>query len=53
MAKNDPFHESGKVGRSNATPLKFFFGDIFDLKSRSFKFCNDIFIAFEMPRVAT
>ena len=50
MAKNDPFHEGGKVGRSNATPFKFFSVDSYDLKSLSFKFSNDIFIIFEMPR---
>ena len=52
MAQNDPFHEGGKVGRSNATPIKYFSVDSYDLKSRSFKFGNDIFITFEMSRVA-
>ena len=52
MAKNDHFHEGRKVGRSNATPIKFFSVDSYDLKSRSFKFGNNIFINFEMPRVA-
>ena len=51
MAKNDQFHEGGKVGRSNATFIKKKF-DCFDLKSKSFKFGNDIFITFEMPGVA-
>ena len=46
------FHEGGKVGRSNATPTKFFSVDSFDLKSMTFKFGNDIFITFEMPGVA-
>jgi hypothetical protein len=51
MAKNDPFHEGGKVGRRNATPIKLFSVDSYDLKSMSFKFsCDDIFIIFEMPR---
>ena len=50
MAKNGHVHEGGKVGRSNATPTKFFSVDSYDLKSMSFKFGNDIFIAFEMPR---
>ena len=52
MVQNDPFYEGGKVGRSNATPIKYFSVDSYDLKSRSFKFGNDIFITFEMPRVA-
>ena len=43
---------AGKVRRSNATPTKLFSVDSYDLKSRSFKFGNDIFITFEMPRVA-
>ena len=50
MAKNDPFHEGGKVERSYATPFKLFSVDSYDLKSMSFKFGNDIFIIFEMPR---
>ena len=49
MAKNDHFHEGGKVGMSNATPIKLFPVDSYDLKSMSFKFGNDIFIIFEMP----
>ena len=52
MAKTDHFHEGGKVGRSNATPIKFVSVDSFDLKSRSFKFGNDIFNTFEIRRVA-
>ena len=48
MAKNDHFHEGGKVGRSNATPIKFIFVDSYGLKSMSFKCGNDIFITFEM-----
>ena len=52
MTKSDHFHEGGKVGRSNATPIKFVFVDSYDLKSMLFKFGNDIFITFEMPRVA-
>ena len=50
MVKNDPFHEGGKVERSNATPFKLFSVDFYDLKSKSFKFGNDIFIIFEMPK---
>ena len=49
MAKNGHVHEGRKVGRSNATPTKFFSVDYYDLKSLSFKFGNDIFITFEMP----
>ena len=52
MAKNDPFHEGGKVERSNATPFQLFSVDSYDLKSMSFKFGNDIFIIFEMPRLS-
>ena len=52
LAKNDHFHEGGKVGRSNATPIIFFSVDLYVLKSRSFKFGNNIFITFQMPRVA-
>ena len=48
-AKNDHFHEGGKVGMSKATPIKLFSVDSYDLKSMSFKFSNDIFIIFEMP----
>ena len=43
MAKNDPFHEGRKVGRSNATPFKLFSVDSYDLKF-------NVFIIFEMPR---
>ena len=52
MAENGHVHEGGKVGRSNATPTKNFSVDSYDLKSMSFKFGNDIFITFEMPRVS-
>ena len=53
MAKNCQVHESGKkVGRSNATPTKFFAVDSYDLKSLSLKFGNDTFITFEMSRVS-
>jgi hypothetical protein len=52
MSKNDHVHEGGKVGRSYATPTKFFSVDSYDLKIMSFKFGNDIFITFEMPGVA-
>ena len=37
------------MGMSNATPIKLFPVDSYDLKSMSFKFGNDIFIIFEMP----
>jgi hypothetical protein len=50
MAKNGHVHNGGKAERSNATPTNFFSVDSFDLKSMSFKFCNDIFIGLEMPR---
>ena len=52
MAKNGHVHEGGKVGRSDATPTNFFSVDFYDLKSLSFKFGNDTFITFEMPRVS-
>ena len=52
MAKNGQVHEGGKVGRSIATCTKLFSVDSYDLKSMSFKFGNDIFITFEMPRVS-
>ena len=52
LIKNDYFHEGGKVGRGNASPIKYFSVDSYDLKSVFFKFGNDIFITFEMPRVA-
>ena len=48
--KNDHFREGGKVGRSNATPIKLFSVDSYDLNTKSFKFDNDIFINVEMPR---
>ena len=50
MAKNGQVHEGRKVGRSSATPIKPFSVNSYDLKSMSFKFGNDIFITFEMPR---
>jgi hypothetical protein len=50
MAKNDHLHEDRKVGRSNATSIKLFSVDFYDLKFMSFKFGIDIFIIFEMPR---
>ena len=52
MAQNGHAHEGGKVGRSDATPINFFPVDSYDMKFMSFKFDNDIFITFEMPRVA-
>ena len=52
MAKNGTVHEGRKVGKSNAIPTKLFSVDSYDLKSMSFKFSNDIFITYEMPRVA-
>ena len=50
MAKNGHVPDNGKVERNSATSTNFFFVDSYDLKSMSFKL--DIFIAFEMPRVA-
>jgi hypothetical protein len=44
MAKKDHFHEDGKVGRSNATHVKLFSFDFYDLKSMPIKFGNHIFI---------
>ena len=52
MAKNGHVHEGRKVGRSDATPTNFFSVDSYDLKSLSFKFGNDVFITFEIPRVS-
>jgi len=52
MAKNGHVHEGGKVGRSKATPTKFFSVGSYVLKSFSFKFGNDTFFTFEMPRVS-
>ena len=51
MIKNGHVHEGGKVKTSNATPTKLFSVDSYDLKFLSFKFCNDIFITFEIPMV--
>ena len=48
--KNGQVHKAGKVRSSSATPTKLFSVDSCDLKFMSFKFGNDIFIAFEMPR---
>jgi hypothetical protein len=50
--KNGHVYEGGKVGRSDATPTKFFAVYFYDLKSFLFKFGNDTFITFEMPRVS-
>ena len=52
MAKNGHVYKDGKVGGSNATPTKFVSVDYYDLKSLSFKFGNDTFITFEIPRVS-
>jgi len=49
-AKKDHIQEGRKVGRSNATPIKLFPVDSYDLKSIYFKFGNYIFITFEMAR---
>ena len=43
--------EGGKVGRSNATPIKLFSVDFYDLKSMSIILGNYILITFEIPRV--
>ena len=50
MAKNDQVHEGVKVKRSSATPTNLFSVDSYNLKYMSFKFGNDIFNTFEMPR---
>ena len=50
ILKNDHIHEGGKVGKTNVTRIKLFSVDSCDLKSMSFKFTNNIFIIFEMPR---
>jgi hypothetical protein len=50
MAKNGHVLESRKVGESNSTPTKLFL--LVVMKSMPFKFGNDIFITFEMSRVA-
>ena len=50
MAKNGHVHRGGKIERSNANPTKSISGNFYDLKSMSFKFCNDILIGLEMPR---
>jgi hypothetical protein len=47
MAKNEHFSEGGKVGRSNATSIKLFSVDSYDLKFMSSKSGNYIFIIFE------
>ena len=52
ILKNGHVHEGGKVERSNDTSTKLFPVDSYGLKSMSFKFGNDIFITFEMLRVA-
>ena len=51
MAKNGHLHGGRKVGSSDATANIFFSVDSYDLKSLSFKFGNDTFITFKMPRV--
>ena len=45
--KNCHFHESGKVRRSNDTPIKLLSVEYHDLKTLSLEFINDIEI--EMP----
>ena len=50
MAKNGQVHEGGKVERSSPPQTKLFSVDSYDLKSMSFKFCNDISSGLEMPR---
>ena len=52
MAENGHVHEKGKFRRINATTIKLFSVDFYDLKFMSYEFGNDIFITFEMPRVA-
>ena len=51
-AKNGQVYKGGAVERISANPTKLFSVDSSDLKSMSFKFGNDIFITFEMPRVS-
>ena len=48
--KNYHFHESGKVRRSNDTPIKLLSVDYFDLKTLANGFGNDILIGFEIQR---
>ena len=50
MAKNDHFHDGGKVERSNANTTKHFSVDSYYLKSMSFKFDNAICNTFEVPK---
>ena len=52
MAKSGHVHESRKFGKRNAITIKHFSVDPYDLKFMSYEFGNDIFITFEMPRVA-
>ena len=47
LAKNDHFHQGGKVGRSNASPINFFSVHFYDL--RSFKFSNFVAIVIRGP----
>ena len=49
IGPNLTYHDGGKVGRSNTTPIKLFSGNSYDLKSMPLKFGNDIFIIFKMP----
>ena len=49
MAKNDHVHRGGKIERCHSYQ-KNFSVDYYDPKTMSFKFGNDIFITFEMPR---
>ena len=51
MAKNGHVPEGRKVERSDGTATNFFSVDSYDLMSLSFKFGNDTFVTFEMPRV--
>ena len=50
IVKNCHVHEGGKVRRSNAIPTNFFPVDFYDQKPLSFKFGNNTFITFKMPR---
>ena len=47
--KNGHFHNVGKVGKSNATPIKLFSVDFYDLITMPFKLGKDIISTFEMP----
>ena len=45
--------QNGRKIESSATPIKFFSVDSYSQETMSFKFDNDIFIIFEMPKNST